>query len=253
MDMIDLMPPGCAILSQTDRERSEESPLHRHPHGEFFVLRSGHLVSATEAARLLIPPGQAYWVPPGTPHGGSLRRISGIRLHVSAALARGLCPEVPVAFSATPLVEALMGRWAVDASAGLPPRAVDRHMFAVLADEMANRLTQPLLLPMPGSPVMRRVLAAWSETCDERASLDLLAERCRMSRRSFTRRFRIETGMSPGTWMQAARILRGCQLMASGTSITDTAFMLGFESPASFFNLCRRLTGLNPSALMRRL
>lgn len=53
--------------------------------------------------------------------------------------------------------------------------------------------------------------------------------------------------------MQSARVLLGCELMASGVSITETALRLGYDSATSFFNLCRRVTGLSPSELARRI
>lgn len=248
---LDCLPPGCALLSQKDQGRTEESDLHRHPHGEIYVVQAGHLVSASGDARWLIPAGQAYWLPPGTPHGGTLCGAYGIRVYLAAEIALEFCPASPTAFSATPLLEALMDRWSSEAASGLPDRPIDRHRVAVLSEEIARSMTRPLILPMPSHAVMRTVVSDWATKCEERLSLDELADRCRMSRRTFTRQFRVETGLSPGAWMQSARILRGCDLMASGMAVTETAYMLGYESPSSFFNLCRKMTGLNPSELLR--
>lgn len=204
-------------------------------------------------ARWLIPAGQAYWVPPGTPHGGTLCGAYGIRIYISAEIARDLCPESPVAFSATPLLRAVMERWSGEAASGLPARPIDWHTIAVVSDEIERSMIRPLILPMPTHAVMRAILSTWAATCEEQLSLDQLAERCRMSRRTFTRQFRVETGLSPGAWMQSARVLRGCELMASGVPVTETAYMLGYESPSSFFSLCRKMTGLNPTDLLRSL
>ena len=251
-DLVDRLPPGCDLLAEIDDRRSDDSATHRHPHGEVYVLRSGQLVSSSDGARWLIPAGFAYWVPAQVPHGGVLTDACGVRVYVSAEPAlTSLLPAEPFAFRVTAVIEALMTRWSRDARDGLAGRAIDRHMLAVLADEMAAARARPVILPLPAHPTMRSVISAWSVECDERAGLDRLAERCRMSRRTFTRQFRAETGLSPGAWMQAARVVRGCELMAAGVSVTETAFRLGYDSPTSFYNLCRRVTGRNPSDLSR--
>lgn len=57
MKTIDCLPFGCAILSQEDRGRSEESDTHCHPHGEIYVVLAGHLISASADARWLMHDG----------------------------------------------------------------------------------------------------------------------------------------------------------------------------------------------------
>lgn len=251
MEIINCLPPSCAILSQEDQGRSDDSSIHRHPHGEIYIVQAGHLVSAASNARWMIPAGQAYWLPSGTPHGGSLCGAYGIRIYVTSGSTDGLCPTTPMAFSTTPLLAAMMERWRDEASSGLPERPIDRHRIAVMADEMMRSRTRPLILPMPSHASMRLVVSEWAATCEEPLSLDELAARCRMSRRTFTRQFRLETGLSPGAWMQCARIQRGCELMGSGVSVTETSYRLGYESPSSLFNLCRKMTGLSPRELLR--
>ena len=249
---IDLL-AGHALLARFDENRSENAAMHRHPHGELAWIREGHLLSESENARWLIPAGLAYWVPSGIPHGGSLSNCSGIRVYIEASLAQTYAPEIPIAFGATPVIVALVQRWGESLSlpSGRERRPLDEHILAVLADEMRRSATKPVLLPMPEHRTIRRVMAEWAVTCEERASLDALAERCALSRRTFTRLFRQQTGLSAGAWMQTARILQGCNLMAEGVSVTETAIRLGYDSVSSFFNLCRRYTGQNPSTLAR--
>ena len=251
MKTIDCLSPGCMILAQEDHGRTEQGDAHCHPHGEIYFVQAGHLISASADAQWLIPAGQAYWLPPGTLHGGTLCSAHGIRVYVAAEIARDLCPASPTVFSMTPLLKALMERWRSEAALGLPDRMIDRHRIAVMSDEIASSMTHPLILPMPSHAVMRAVMSVWAAACEEQLSLDELAERCCMARRTFTRQVRIEPGLSPRAWMQSARILRGCELMASGMPVTETAYTLGYESPSSFFNLCRRMTGMSPTDLSR--
>nr|WP_242007374.1 AraC family transcriptional regulator [Acetobacter farinalis] len=237
------------IRARTDRDLSVTSPLHAHTCGELYAIQKGHLLSTSEDARWLIPAGQAYWVPAGTLHGGALSNVSGIRVYVSVEMTQKKFPNIATVFGTTPLILAIMERWGEEARHGVPKRVLDSHRLMVMLDEMTRSIARPLILPIPKHPIMRLVMAEWSTECDERASLDELASRCHMSRRTFTRHFREETGLSPGVWMQIALLLRGYSLMASGASITETAFLLGYDSATSFFNLCRRFTGMNPSDL----
>ncbi|WP_122040298.1 AraC family transcriptional regulator [Asaia bogorensis] len=251
--LIDRIGREADLFLDRDRDRTESIALHRHPHGELGLIRRGHIVTATEQARWMIPAGQAYWVPPYMAHGGDMAGVDGCRLYISASLAQELMPSEPAALTATPLMEALMSRWERDLQAPCPVRPIDHHLLAVMRDEIETNLASPVLLPMPRHALTRAVLSDWARHCEEKLSLDDLASKCGLSRRSFTRRFHAETGLSPGAWMQIARIIRGCQLLAAGLPVTEIALMLGYESVTSFVTLCRAHTGFNPTTLRQKI
>lgn len=81
------------------------------------------------------------------------------------------------------------------------------------------------------------------------AGLDELAASSGMSRRTLTRTFKQETGMSVGKWRQVARLMAGIGMLAEGKSVTHTAMSLGYDSVSSFVSLCHRLTGMSPKIL----
>ncbi len=54
-----------------------------------------------------------------------------------------------------------------------------------------------------------------------------------------------------GEWRQVARLMHGIGLLASGNSVTETAFALGYDSISSFFVLCEKYTGMSPKVLAR--
>lgn len=84
---------------------------------------------------------------------------------------------------------------------------------------------------------------------DQPHSLDALAAKVLMSRRSFSRHFRQLTGMSLLDWLLAERLAR-CQhlLEASDLSVEAIAAQAGLGSPASLRAHFRRAFGLSPSA-----
>jgi AraC-like DNA-binding protein len=53
--------------------------------------------------------------------------------------------------------------------------------------------------------------------------------------------------MSFGAWRQQALLVTALPLLAEGRSVTAVALDLGYESPAAFSTMFRRLTGKPPS------
>lgn len=78
-------------------------------------------------------------------------------------------------------------------------------------------------------------LLEWAQqNLAESHSLDSLAERALMSRRTFTRRFKLATGTTVGAWLLAARLARAQQLLETTTdSIDGIAEAAGFGSAVS--------------------
>ncbi|MGN6648879.1 helix-turn-helix domain-containing protein, partial [Trinickia sp.] len=79
------------------------------------------------------------------------------------------------------------------------------------------------------------VLLDWvRENLREPHSLDSLAQRVLMSRRTFTRRFKQATGTTVGAWLLAARLSRAQQLLETTDDSVDTiAGTAGFGSAVS--------------------
>ena len=247
--MIDGLEGAILCVDYGDRNRLNRV-AHRHPHGEFYLLQSGYISSRSEAGRWLVPAGHLCWVPPLAPHGAEMDDIHGVRIHLAAELCGDL-PPVPCIMSGTPLILAVIERLAGSHGFRQTLSGREERLLAVLRDEALTALRTPILLPMPEDPRLRGVVDRWLRAPDDRADLDELAAGAGMSRRSFTRNFREETGLPVGEWRQIARLIRGVEMLAAGRSVTETAFSLGYDSLSSFVALCRRHTGLSPQALAR--
>ena len=89
------------------------------------------------------------------------------------------------------------------------------------------------------------------ERPDASATIDLWADALAMNRRRFTRRFRNETGMSFAEWRQQACISVALPRLAAGVAVTAIALDLGYESPAAFATMFKRLVGVAPSQYSR--
>ena len=80
-------------------------------------------------------------------------------------------------------------------------------------------------------------------------SLDSLAEKALMSRRTFTRHFRLLTGTTVGEWLLAERLAL-CQRLLETTDqpIEQVAMLAGFGSPASLRHHFGQAFGVSPKA-----
>jgi transcriptional regulator GlxA family with amidase domain len=94
---------------------------------------------------------------------------------------------------------------------------------------------------------------AWAaERLGEPLTLADLAAHARMSVRTFTRRFREETGVSPLRWLAAQRLALARQLLeSSDASVERVAAQAGFGTPASLRQHLRAAIGVAPLAYRR--
>lgn len=80
-------------------------------------------------------------------------------------------------------------------------------------------------------------------------TLDNLAERAAMSRRTLTRQFRLLTGMTVNAWLQGERLALTQRLLeTSNHSIEKISALAGFGSPESLRLCFRRAFGVSPMA-----
>nr|BFE88700.1 hypothetical protein GCM10020093_113010 [Planobispora longispora] len=87
---------------------------------------------------------------------------------------------------------------------------------------------------------------------DEQLDLRVLAERARMSVRTFTRRFRQENGMSPGKWITQQRVERARHLLeTTDLPIDRVARHSGFGTGAALRQQMAASLGVAPSAYRR--
>ncbi|MFI2238074.1 GlxA family transcriptional regulator [Streptomyces chrestomyceticus] len=94
--------------------------------------------------------------------------------------------------------------------------------------------------------------ALMSEHLDRRLSLKELAAHCHMSVRSFTRRFRQETGTSPADWLTSARLKHARHLLESTElPVDDIAARTGLGSGTNLRQHMRVTLDTTPSAYRR--
>lgn len=131
---------------------------------------------------------------------------------------------------------------------------VARHL--VVAPQRAGTQPQLIARPSPGSSADRRVSvllhALWADP-GEPATLDELAIRAGLSRRSLTRHIRARTGGSLGDWLRRARLARAQDLLAEGArGLDDIAPRAGFPDAHALRAAFRAELGLTPTQWQAR-
>ncbi|MCG8590324.1 MAG: helix-turn-helix domain-containing protein [Proteobacteria bacterium] len=93
----------------------------------------------------------------------------------------------------------------------------------------------------------------WIEENAQRPlSLDVIARRAAMSRRTLSRRFREQTGTTPAQWVTQARIRRAQQLLeTTAHPIERVADLVGFASASTFRAQFHNTLGTSPQAYRR--
>jgi transcriptional regulator GlxA family with amidase domain len=132
---------------------------------------------------------------------------------------------------------------------------------AETANAVARRLVVPphrqggqaqfIAQPMPATAHDSRLagLIDWVRAnLQQPHSLDSLAEKSLMSRRSFTRHFRDLTGSTVGNWLLGERLALSQRLLeTTDQSVESIAALAGFGSPVSLRHHFRQAYGISPS------
>ena len=120
-------------------------------------------------------------------------------------------------------------------------------MMDVILDQIMAQPVAALALPMPADPRLKRIANALiAEPADSR-NLDDWAKTVGASKRTLTRLFMAQTGMSFRTWRQQCRLLRSIELLASERSVTLVAGEVGYDNPSAFIAMFQRVLGTTPS------
>ncbi|MGI5201510.1 GlxA family transcriptional regulator [Spirillospora sp. CA-108201] len=138
---------------------------------------------------------------------------------------------------------------------------IRRDHGAAVAGDVARRTVVPphreggqaqfVALPVPPARESSTGAArAWAlERLDRPVTLAQLAARASMSVRTFTRRFRQETGVSPQVWLAAQRVQAARRLLEeSDLPVERVAERAGFGTAASLRQHLHAAIGVSPSA-----
>jgi AraC-like DNA-binding protein/mannose-6-phosphate isomerase-like protein (cupin superfamily) len=225
-----------------------KGPVHSHRKTQLWFARSGVVFVSTADGRWMIPPGHGLIIPAGLPHSSEMiSRVEMNSVYVHPDVIRTERPRVvEVTVLAGNLIEELVRQ-------DLKPLNSRRRelVMELLMDEISHLPEQPLGLPFPSNANIAALCRSFLNAPAANTSIDDWASALGMSRRTFTRVFRAETGVSFVTWRQQACIFASLPRLAGGEAITNVALDAGYENVAAFTTMFRRMLGSSPSAYLK--
>ena len=238
--------PRPIVAVGNDYPPAFELDWHEHRRGQLLYAARGVIVVSTPHGAWVAPPERAVWTPGGCRH--------SVRM-VGAVSTRGVLIEADAPGSLGPAnrviqVSPLLRNLLETACLIEPLYALDSRdalVMDLLMAELTRAPTVPLAVPFPQTPELAARCQAFLECPAPHDTIDLWAAQLRMGRRAFTRQFRRETGLSFDAWRQQACLLVALPRLAAGEAVTSIALDLGYDSPAAFTTMFKRLVGVAPS------
>ncbi len=221
-------------------------PRHSHLRGQLLYTIAGVMTVVTEEASFVLPPQRALWVPGGVEHEARCRGHVSVRtLYVQEDPRLGLPVSCRV-IEVSDLLRALIVE-ATRIPVEYDEQGRDGQVMALILEELRRAHIAPLHVPMPRDPRLVRVCRAILADPAQNEALDEWADVAAMGRRTFTRTFRKETGMSFATWRQTVRLMEALSRLATGHPVTTVALDVGYSSPSAFTAMFRRAFGVPPT------
>jgi AraC-like DNA-binding protein len=246
---VELSPKDIFLWKQEDRE-SWKTEHQVHGLGQLLSLNSGSAAIEVEGVSWLLLPGRIGWIPPQHVHSlTSQGAISGWSLYLPAVQSIHL-PKKPLIVRRSSLVEQIVIRISRLRQSHIAPEILGR-LLAVLADEMMTSPSDGVCLPLPRDPRLMRVINKLRQHPATQYHLDHWAKEIGMSKRSLTRAFEKQTGLSLGQWIQNFRVSLAAEKLAAGYDITAAALSCGYMSISAFIKVFHSIMGTTPARYRR--
>jgi AraC-like DNA-binding protein/quercetin dioxygenase-like cupin family protein len=240
---------GDVVAAATDFPDGHKVEPHSHTRSQLLHASTGVVTVSTAQGRWMVPPDHAMWIPAGIVHSVETHGLVRMRsvyvspdahpqqrqnLHVlqMSDLLRNL------------IVEAVGGNDEAD------PRA--RAIRQLILLELPRLAERPFILPFPANARLSKLCRDFVASPTPHVVIDEWAAEAGMSRRSFTRAFQRETGLSLSMWRRQATLFAALPRLADGASVTSIALDLGYESAPAFTTMFRKMLGISPRNYMRQ-
>jgi AraC-like DNA-binding protein len=244
IDYQDVPRPVAALAD--DYPPGHIDPPHSHTRGQLIYSTTGVMTVTTEQASFVVPPQRAVWVPSGVTHEAYCRGAVACRtLYIDETAIAGL-PSATRVIEVSNLLRELIVE-ATHMPIEYEEAGRDGRVMALILDELVSSQAAPLHVPMPQHPRLVRICQIILQDPAQNDVLDDWADAAGMGRRTFTRAFRKETGMSFAAWRQNVRLMEALSRLATGESVTRVAFDVGYNSPSAFTAMFRRTFGVAPT------
>ena len=234
---------------------------HHHAVHQLIYAEGGVLYVLTEKQQFLLPAYHGAWIPARCAHKllspSEETRLWLLYFHPEE-------DDIPAfqsvrIFGISPLAREMMlytERWSdKEHSSGDGGLLAQRfyETIRLLAAEWCEEPLQ-LILPHTVDGILGDVTQHILDNIGEPLTIQTVARIHRVSGRTLMRQFRRQLGITFGAYLRIARIVKAVELLtAPSVSIIEVAYDVGYNSPSSFSQAFRRLTGMSPQEYVRSL
>ncbi|MFE7113489.1 helix-turn-helix domain-containing protein [Streptomyces sp. NPDC057575] len=215
---------------------------HSHPQHQLAWARRGVLGVAVDDAYWVLPRTRALWLPAGVVHRtGATRDAVLCSLYFEPDRCDQDWPEpTPVG------VDGLLAHLITYLSRENLPDDARLRAEAVVLDLLRPLPATPIDVPSPGDDRVRAVADALLANPADPRSLEAHARAVGVSRRTLTRLFVHDIGMSFDRWRTHVRLRAALPLLAEGQPVSRVARTVGYATPSAFLAAFRRTVGTSP-------
>jgi AraC-like DNA-binding protein len=216
---------------------------HRHPQHRLAWTRRGVLGIAVGDTYWVLPPTRALWLPAGVVHRtGATREAVLCSLYLEPDRCHLHWTEpTPVA------VDGLLAHLIAHLNRDDLPDDARLRAEAVVLDLLRPLPTTPIHVPKAVDERVRTVAGALLANPADPRSLDAHARAAGVSRRTMTRLFDSDLGMSFDRWRTHVRLRAALPMLAEGQPVSRVAHTVGYATPSAFLAAFRRTVGTSPS------
>lgn len=216
-----VMPKRFAAGSRTEQ--------HFHPRAQLLYATAGLMMASAEDGTWVVPEGHALWLPPRLPHAVVMHgAVSMCSAYLAVEAIAGFSVRARVIGVSSLLASALAAL--TDEPVLYDEAGRGGHLAALVLDEIRRAPETRLTLPLPSDTRLRRICLGLIDAPATAFDLDTWADRSGLSRRTLTRGFRRETGLTFGQWRARARVVRALALAADGHAPRQVAASVGYRS-----------------------
>lgn len=238
------VPPGVGaiVVGNFPLSPGQWIPPHSHPQHQLAWTPRGVLGVAVDHTYWVLPPTRALWLPAGVVHRTGATRNAVLRSLYFEPDRCSLDWAEPTPVGVDGLLAHLIHHLdRQDLADGVRLRAE-----AVVLDLLRPLPTMPIDVPHPVDERVRAVADALLAHPADPRSLEAHARVIGVSRRTMTRLFVHDTGMSFDRWRTHMRLRTALPLLAEGQSVSRVAHAVGYATPSAFLAAFRRTVDTSP-------
>ncbi|HJO93247.1 MAG TPA: helix-turn-helix transcriptional regulator [Victivallales bacterium] len=222
--------------------------VHTHPRGQLICPCKGLVKAKTKSGLWLVPPSQSLWVPPMTEHQILLpKSVSVTFLFVD--------PTVKLDFTKNCCVLAMNNfmheliNKSVHIGNNYTVNSPEFRIMLVIIDELKKLPPTPLNLPFAKDERLTRVMNFLMKQPNSQKKMESFASLACTSSKNLNRLFVKETGLTYGNWRKQLIVLESIEKLNKGSSVTEVAIDMWYNSISAFITMFKKVTGKTPGEI----